>query len=206
MKKCRIVGGGDFSPEIFKKNTEREKGFVIAADSGYKYLTDMNIIPDLTIGDFDSLGFIPENCPVITLPVEKNDTDISAAIKEGVKRGFVDFEIYGALGGGRISHTVANIQLLSTAEKYGAKAVIYDGKTTLTALSSATLSFSEERTGSLSVFALTDKISVKISGTHYDYEGLIENSFPLGVSNSFIGKKASVTVLSGTALIITEEN
>ncbi len=205
MKKCRIIGGGNFSPDVFLKNIKANPGFLIAADSGYSYLKKLEIIPDLCVGDFDSLGFVPKDCPVIKLPVAKNDTDISAAIKEGFKKDYNDFEIYGALGGERISHSLANIQLLAMVDRMGGKAVIFDENKTICVLSAGKISFSENESGNISIFAFTNKISVKITGLRYSYNGIVKNDFPLGVSNAFIGQNSEIEVNDGTALIVIEK-
>ena len=62
MKKCCIVGGGDFSANTFDKT---EYDLIIAADSGCLYLDGIGVEADIYIGDFDSLGKIPEKKDVI---------------------------------------------------------------------------------------------------------------------------------------------
>ena len=106
---CYIVGAGenyglDFIPD--------EGDYIIAVDGGYQYLTQENIPADLVIGDFDTLRYVPEHPNVIKLPPEKDDTDTGWAVKEGWKRGYREFVLYGVTGG-RISHTMANVQLLA---------------------------------------------------------------------------------------------
>ncbi len=205
MKKCYIVGGGNFHPEIFPKNKINNDDLIIAADSGYEYLKQMNIIPDLCIGDFDSLGYIPDNCPILKLPEEKDDTDISAAIKEGFKKNYKEFELYGVLGGSRISHSVANIQLLLMTEKMGGHARIIDKNITIYSLSDGTYNYSDKEKGNISVMSLTEKIKVEETGLKYYFNGYMENSFPLGVSNRFVGRNSQIKVSEGTALIIIEK-
>ena len=66
---CYIVGAG---------NTEgiyinREGSFVIAADGGFESLGDTTA--DIVVGDFDSLGFVPNHPKTVVLPEEKDDTD-----------------------------------------------------------------------------------------------------------------------------------
>ena len=71
----------------------------------------MNLDIDLIVGDFDSLCNIPANVNIYKLPKEKDETDLFVAIEEGMKKGYTEFHIYGALGG-RIEHSIANIQIL----------------------------------------------------------------------------------------------
>jgi thiamine pyrophosphokinase len=84
---------------------------IIAADGGYNHLKKFNVTPDIVIGDFDSLGYIPDDISVIKLPAEKDVTDMYAATEIGLDRGFEEFQIYGACGG-RLDHTIGNASLL----------------------------------------------------------------------------------------------
>lgn len=52
MKKCYIVGAGDFFGNI----TPCEDDLVIAADGGFDRLLSLGIVPDILVGDFDSLA------------------------------------------------------------------------------------------------------------------------------------------------------
>lgn len=109
MKKCIIIGAGDFfgiPDEIVGKS-----GLVIAADGGFEHCLELGITPDTVIGDFDSLESPPENCSLLRLPVEKDDTDTLAAVKYGLEKGAEVFHIFGGTGG-RFDHTVANMQSL----------------------------------------------------------------------------------------------
>ena len=73
MARAIIVGGGAFSPALLPA---REAGdLLIAADSGYRQLQAAGVEPDLCIGDWDSLGAVPQGREVVTLPVAKDDTD-----------------------------------------------------------------------------------------------------------------------------------
>ena len=70
------------------------------------------------MGDFDSLGYIPEDSRVF--PVEKDDTDAMLAARRGLELGFREFWFYGSLDGPRLDHTVANFQTLQFLADRGA--------------------------------------------------------------------------------------
>ena len=201
MKKCCIVGGGDFSAEAFDKT---EYDLIIAADSGCLYLDEIGVEADIYIGDFDSLGKIPEKKNVIKLPVEKDDTDVSAALKYAIEKGFSNIDIFGGLGGKRISHSIANIQLLIYAKKRGVSALLYGNGCKVRVLENETFRI-EEKGISVSVFALGEKAKVKETGMKYPLDGYLEEEFPLGISNSTISEVAEITVTEGIALIIEEK-
>ena len=122
--RCVIIGGGDCSSEIIKANLS-PNDFVICADSGYDFTCEADIVPDLLIGDFDSIKFVPENIRNITLPIEKDVTDSVAAFNEGRKHGFESFVLFGGTGG-RFEHTFANISLMANASKSGVYFEIID--------------------------------------------------------------------------------
>jgi len=76
MKKsvCYIVGSGKFPKKRFKP----EKGsLILAADGGYDSLKKAGYVPDIIVGDMDSIKKIPKNIPRLVFPKRKNDTDIS---------------------------------------------------------------------------------------------------------------------------------
>lgn len=196
MKLCCIVGAGPSGLYI-------ENGaFVIAADAGIEKLNEAGIAPDLIIGDFDSLGTRPSGENVRVFPVEKDDTDTLLALKEAISLGYDTVIISGGLGG-ELDHTMANLQTLLYACDNGINAFLTDGVTTATVVSDV-IAFGSESSGRCSVFAFGGEAKgVSISGLKYEASGVtISPSFPLGVSNHFIGKESRISVESGRLLII----
>lgn len=200
MSICYIVGAGECKSLDF---TKTDGDLVIAADGGYKYLEAVGIKPDIVIGDFDSLDSAPDAERVIKLMPEKDITDTYAAISEGIKAGYNCFHIYGALGG-RIEHTLANIQLVAALSEKNIEARIIDGSSVITAVSSGTLKFSSAYKGYISVFSHSDKCcGVCLRGLKYPLENAdLCNVFPLGVSNEFIGMESEIIIGSGTAIVV----
>lgn len=196
-KECCIVAAGP-SPSFIVPGA-----FVIAADGGLEKLRGEGIVPDLVMGDFDSLGESPTGDNVLTFPREKDDTDTMLAIKEALRRGYERIYISGAVGG-RLDHTVANIQSLLFAVKLGAEAYLCGGEETVTVINSGSVKFREKPTGRVSVFCLSDSATgVNISGLKYQTVGAsLSNMFPIGVSNEFIGEEASVSLSSGVLAVI----
>ena len=120
---CYIFGAGEFSPcEI----TLTDEDLVIAADGGYDHLIELGLRADIALGDFDSVTsheiWDDNICEKFTYPPEKDDTDMLLAIRLGLSKGYHSFAIYGGLGG-RLDHTIANIQALAYLATNGAQAV-----------------------------------------------------------------------------------
>ena len=183
-----------------------ENDIVIAADGGYDILKEKNINPDIIIGDFDSITTdIPcEN--VIKHPVEKDETDTFLSLKSGFDKGFRNFVIFGGIGG-RIDHTLANIQTLLWISKRGGRAFLIGDRVVMTVISNEKLTFSSDFEGTVSLFAQeTTAKGVKISGLKYSVEGVdLTEEFPLGISNEFVGERAEISVQEGSLLIIWEQ-
>ncbi|MDO4494566.1 MAG: thiamine diphosphokinase [Clostridiaceae bacterium] len=200
MSICYIVGAGECKKLDF---TKKDGDIVIAADGGYKYLQQAGIKPDIVIGDFDSLGKAPEGEKIIRLKPEKDVTDTYAAVSEGIKCGYSRFNIYGA-SGGRIEHTLANIQLIAYLAEKNMQASIFDGSTVITAVTAKTLRFDSAYNGYISIFAHSDKCTgVCLRGLKYPLENAeLSNLFPLGVSNEFLGVESEIVIGNGTAIIV----
>ena len=200
MAVCYVVGAGDCPLLPIKKETG---DIIIAVDGGVAYLERFGYEPDIIIGDFDSLGSVPEGNNVIRLKPEKDVTDMFAAIETGVSHGFNEFEIFGATGG-RLDHTLANIQLAASLAQKGIKHLIHGDGYRIVALENGEVAFDDSNSGYISVFAHSDVCSgVSIEGLKYELkDASLTNNFTLGVSNEFAGKKSKISVKNGTLVII----
>jgi len=212
--KCIIVSAGDFEPVDLNI---QEGDFLIACDAGFRYLDYMGIMPDLIVGDFDSMASYPEafnslreiaiSDPgrILELDVHKDDTDTMKAIKTGFERGYRKFYMYGALGGSRFDHSISNIQALMYIKRHGGKGYIMQAQQLMLIAENETINFNRGMTGILSVFSLGARAEgVTLKGLEYEMEdGIISDDFPIGTSNEFIiDEAAEVTVKNGTLLII----
>lgn len=199
MAKCIVFCAGGFSglAEPVGKDD-----LVIAADGGLVHTQKLGIEPQIILGDFDSLGYVPGGAQVF--PAEKDDTDAMLAARAGLERGCREFVIYGGLDGPRLEHTVANFQTLQFLADRGANAWLVGEKQTVTVLKDGALRFSANAAGYLSLFCLgEDSTGVTLQGLKYPLtEGTLTAGFPLGVSNQFVGKPASVSVKAGSLLVI----
>ena len=202
MNICYIFGALDTAIADFKP---QESDLIIAADGGYSTLKKLNIKPDLVVGDFDSLGEVPENENIIKHPIKKDDTDTLLAVKIGLEKGYKNFIIYGAIGG-RLDHTVASIQTATYLAENGGIAYIYAGSHTVTAIKNSSIKFKDTAKGYISVFALSGIAKgVTINGLLYELSDTeITPHFPIGVSNEFIGEESEISVKDGVLTIIFE--
>lgn len=201
---CYVVGAMSLSLAL--RPTPAPGDYVIAADRGYDSLMAYGVNPDLVVGDFDSLGSVPKHPNVIQLPAEKDDTDMVFALRRGLELGYRRFVLLGGVGG-RLEHTLANLQLLDWLTVQGAQGFLAGEKTAATAIRNSAVTFPAGMSGYLSVFCSSGAArGVTLSGLKYplsDYT--MENSFPVGVSNEFLGEPATVRVKDGSLLLLWEE-
>lgn len=201
-KECYIFGAGEESLPI--SCPAREGVFVIAADGGYKTACRAFGKPDLAVGDFDSLGYRPADVPTLCHPAEKDDTDLALAADEALARGCRRLFLFSALGG-RLDHTVANLQLLARLVRGGVEATLFgaDGTAVTAIADGQTAVFSPAMRGTLSVFALGGVAEgVSLCGLRYPLDGAsLYPDVPLGVSNEFLGTFATVSVRHGVLLL-----
>lgn len=200
---CYIFGAMDPGPVAF---AEQRPPFIIAADAGLEHLTARGITPDLAVGDFDSLGRVPEEIDLLRYPSEKDDTDMLLAIRAGLRRGCLTFVIYGGLGG-RLDHTVANLQSLSFLSQQGGAGWLVGDGIAVSLVRNGTMSFPAGWHGTLSVFCSgAPAEGVDLECLRYPLrDAVLTSGFPLGVSNQFTGQPAWVTVRKGELLLIWEE-
>ncbi len=199
---CYIVGAAPFE-EPLPPITEND--FLIGADGGRSALLDRGLTPHLTVGDFDSGEPPKENEePYLRFPTVKDDTDTALAVKEGMKRGYGYFMLYGCVGA--LDHTLANVQLLHRMAKEGLHGYLVGGGYVSTVLLEGSMRFCPK--GRVSVFSLTDEsVGVFERGLAYSLEdAVLTNDTPLGVSNEGSGAPAEIGLRRGALLICWEAN
>ena len=203
MNKCMIIGSAPVEDDDIFNEIEVRDSFVICADGGLDIALKNKITPNLIIGDFDSVkSELPENIETIRLKAEKDDTDMVAAIKEGIRREYKEFILICALGG-RFDHSFANLCALQYLASQGCKAVIAAKGCRVFLLTAGRLKLSKVKGSTVSVFPFgTDCCTVSYEGMKYPLnEARLSSSSPIGVSNEIIADDAQIFIHSGNALI-----
>ena len=163
MKRCVIFCGGGFSS---LDGPILDTDLVIAADKGLDYTRQLGLNPQIVLGDFDSLGYIPAGAEVH--PVEKDDTDAMLAVRRGLEAGCGELILYGSLDGDRVDHTMANFQLLCFLADRGAKGTLVGIRQKATVIQNSSIRFDAGQKGTLSVFCMGDCArGVSIRGAKY---------------------------------------
>lgn len=202
MKRCFIFAAGTFYG--LRRKPEEPEDLVIAADAGYRTCRELGIVPDLLLGDFDSMEQPEDFANIHRSPVEKDDTDTMLAVKTGLEQGCGEFYLYGGTGGRRLDHTLANLQTLLYLRRRGARGYLYDNDFVWTVIENETIRVDKTvEWGLLSVFCLGDRArGVTETGVQYPLrDAELTAEFPLGVSNHILEPVAMVGVETGALAV-----
>ena len=211
MSKAIIVSGGKKPSRSLFERLYKEDTYLIAVDKGAEFFRDEKIVPNLLVGDFDSisketLSFFKDKTVVKTYDEEKDFTDTEAALHEAVLLGVEEIDFLGCTGS-RLDHFVGNLALLDQCLEKGVKAYMYDDHNKIFLLRSPGvikrgfgryISFQGFR-GSVKGFG--------VKGVKYplwNYE--LKFGDPRTISNEFIQDKLSVTFTEGTLLVFMTED
>jgi len=185
--------------------------YLICADGGANHASLAGRLPDLLIGDLDSVT--PhvltqcENagCRIKKFPCEKDETDLELALNYAEEQARLVGEsviwLYGATGK-RIDHLMGNLALMLAYARKGYQIRIVDSEHEIWVLQSRGAikgSIGQE----ISLIALSEKAVVSTEGLYYPLKnGVLLQDSPRGISNVFVGDEAVVDVHSGFVLVV----
>lgn len=204
MNRCVILCGAPIGAYEKLRTLLRADDFVIACDSGLSHCEALHLTPNLILGDFDSHEKPETAIETITLPREKDDTDSMYAVREGIRRGFTEFLLLGALGA-RMDHSLVNLYALLYLLRRGCHGVIADDYSEMEL-------FSGEITvpDSYPYFSLLnitgDAEGLTIEGAKYClHDAALSCEYPYATSNEVIpGQTARISLRSGCLLLIKD--
>jgi thiamine pyrophosphokinase len=198
-----IISGGSIGDYDYIKEQilQFSADIIICADSGYNHAVKMQFVPDLIVGDFDSLETIPDNIKTAREPREKDFTDTEIALEHAREAGAREFLFTGATGT-RADHMLTNIFMLKSCLLRGEAAAIIDEHNRIT-VTDKRLEIRGEERGFVSLVPLCDCLGVTTAGLKYPLVNAeLQFGKGLGVSNVMTGEKASVEVREGILLVI----
>lgn len=203
-----ILCGGRITDYTFMRKYLNGADLVISADSGARHCKGFDVVPDLLVGDFDSvsdddyMGLKSAGVETVQFPVEKDMTDSELAIDIALEKGCSRVILLGALGT-RLDHSVSNLFLLKKLLDRGTEGILADENNEARLIDS---SLTLERELNLFVTLLPIGGSAKgvtTQGLYYPLKNAaLEVGSSWGVSNRFSSGKATVTIQEGTLLVI----
>jgi thiamine pyrophosphokinase len=183
--------------------------FRIAVDGGYAFFKKAGIVPDLLIGDFDSLRRIPRNLPpsteVLSHPIRKDATDAELALDYCLERGARLIDIVQP-SCGDLDHLTGNLMLLTREANQGKgryKPLIrmVDVSSEIFYIDSGEWTLRGARGNPVSVLPLSRRIVLSCSGTDFDVERkTIRRGETIGLRNRIRTQRAHFEI-KGQALI-----
>ena len=207
VKQAVLFGAMPGEDWAFLKDYLEERFLVICADGGMKNARRAGLEPDLLVGDWDSGGAPLEGVPTVSLPVEKDMTDLQAAVDLALGRGCDRLLLCGCTGG-RMDHTASNLVLLEWIADRGAEALILDSGNEVRFHPGGTLLLPNVPAYRyLSIIPLDRTIEgVTLRGVKYPLtDALLTRGDTLSVSNEPVGEVSEISIASGRVLVVRSE-
>lgn len=202
--KAFIFCGGEIFPQYINEIREAED-LVIAADSGYKNAQSMNYPIDILVGDFDSLGAIPDGVgEVVRLPAEKDMTDTQYAVDLAIKRGASELVIIASTSG-RFDHAISLTAILEDLCERKVRAYIVNGQNRIRFIrNSGHIIIRDPNFKYFSIIAADNKVKgVSVEGAKYPLKNkTLSRRVQFAVSNEIVKNAALITVKKGGVYII----
>lgn len=204
MKTCALVGSSQFNAAHFQElDAAGVFDYVIAVDGGFASLEAIGRKPDMALGDFDSLGYIPKGLRVAQFSSHKDKSDMELALDRARSMRYDEVYVYGGLGR-RLDHTLANLQLFALYSEKGLFVTAVDEDTSVVFITGPdTFEMPAVEAGTVSVFSMNDRAEgVFERGLAYELDdAVLTNRTSLGLSNELIGEAVMIGVEKGTIAI-----
>ena len=209
---CLIITGGSIEYNFaIKYIEERMWDYIICADAGMKFCHKAGIIPDLILGDFDSVDQESYECfnaicpeRMERFPSHKDETDTELALLRAIEAGADAVTMIGATGT-RLDHVMGNIQILKKALDRGITTYLVDSHNRIRMTDTAVTISKEEQFGTyVSLIPFTEKVTgLTLCGFSYpvqDYTLMQGRS--VGVSNEITGQQGEISLKEGLLLVM----
>lgn len=205
-----LIANGDLKDHAFYKGLLHSEGYnwVVCADGGANKAHSMGIVPQVVVGDLDSISpkvrqdFEDKKVAFRIHPPAKDETDLELALRMLVEEGCNQIDLIGALGG-RIDHELGNIFLLVELARQGVEGRILDERQTLQVLLHSKTFFT--KIGALvSLIPLTPEVTnITLEGLEYPLkEETLTMGFARGVSNVALEERVSISFEQGILLVV----
>lgn len=204
MKRIALVGASDFNGQEFvRMDAEGAFDAVIAVDGGLSNLEDVGRKPDMALGDFDSLGYVPRGMRTVRFSSHKDKSDMELALERARSDKATEVFVFGALGR-RLDHTLANLQLFAKFSEAGLRVTaIGDEEAIVFVTGPDAFEAPAREGGTVSVFAMDDACEgVFERGLEWELDDVtLTNRTSLGLSNELKGEAVMIGVERGTIAI-----
>jgi thiamine pyrophosphokinase len=200
LKTLALIANGTISDYSIMLPQIENCDEIIAVDRGLIHCNEMEITPDLILGDFDSID--PQllaqyaAVPQKQFPVEKDETDLELAVAYGIAKGFKKIILFGAFGK-RLDHTMNNVYLLARHPEV--LSALTEEEEMFAVRSKKTFDVVSGKT--ISIVPLFSDATVSTKGLKWELNSHVLNYHFISQSNIAIDEKVTIDVTSGIVLM-----
>ena len=201
-KKALLILNGEIKNKSLAKNLVKSNDLIIATDGSYDKIAKLNIVPDIIMGDLDSISSIPKNIRIIK-KTNQNESDFEKALIWLKKNNYSEISIVG-ITGGRTDHLFINFALVY---KYFQELnlTIYANNEIIRILTPDKYMINGEKNDLFSILALPKAKNLIIKGAKYSIN---EKEFEIGsqgLSNEFLSNNIEISFTSGLIAFIKSQ-
>jgi len=182
---------------------------ILCADGGTRHALALGLVPDLVIGDLDSLDpadlarWQELGVAIEQHPTDKDATDLELALEAAKRAGAGEVLMLGALGG-RLDQELANLMLLASPAFAGLRLSLTSGATTAWIVRDR-ITIPGAPGDTLSVLALSPSVEglTYHAGLRWPLHGFrLAFGSSRGISNEMTASQAEITLRDGVLLVI----
>ena len=185
--------------------------YKVGVDGGTRHCLRMNLLPDVVIGDLDSLEARDAHrlrraeVPFLQHSPDKDKTDLELALEHVQALDFGEIRVVG-FWGGRLDQSVANLMLAARVPASSMVEFVTEKETVRLLQGNQAWQIRERQGAALSVLPLTPQVDgLSLRGTRYPLEGtLLPFGTSLGISNEILEAAATVSIARGRLLVVVE--
>ncbi|KQZ16009.1 thiamine pyrophosphokinase [Mesorhizobium sp. Root554] len=179
---------------------------VIAADAGIAHATMLDVLPELWVGDFDS---VPANLPTElakvprqTFPPEKDMTDGELAVAVARERGATALVLAGAFGGPRADHAFLHLTLALRLAEMGVGVILSSGAQEGIPLLPGSAGYDYDDETLFSILGFSDLDGLTVTGAKWPLTSVeVPFGSSLTISNQVKGK-LEIGLAQGRAMLL----
>lgn len=199
-----LLGGELFRTPLVDRQVAGSR--VIAADAGIRHAATLELMPELWLGDFDSVPSEVDlrfaDLPRETFPQDKDKTDGELAIAAALKRGATSLVLVGAFGGPRADHAFLHLALALRLAEAGTEVILTSGRQEAHPLLPGTMSFDYADGTLFSLLAFSALSGLSEEGAKWPLDRVdVPFGSSLTLSNEVRGS-LRVSLGSGRALLL----
>lgn len=205
MKTVILLDGNPPSVDLCQSET-KGADLIIATDGAYDYAVSYGIIPQMVIGDMDSVedkSRVEKDVEETRIyQEEKDEPDSQLAIDLAIERGTTDIVLLG-MTGGRIDHEYGNLMLMLRTAKRGVNIIAIDKYNHMT-VRTGDIEISGRVGQKVSLLPIGSEAFIESTeGLYYQIDNKVMNAdIPIGISNVFIETTARLKVIKGYLLVV----